>query len=101
MPIVNLYCRPTDELGKEVSKPQIFLKVKGMMFRTPFQLTDIWSYQNGWTGYRTSYGSQMDSEEKEQLRSLAEKLLSQPDSELKKKALDPTGLKFCGQKFIL
>lgn len=97
MPIVTAHCRVKDGVGNPISQPQIFLKVKGKMYRTHIFLDDIGHYQSGWTGYRELYRGYMSPESKAELRKLAQAFLETDQSVF---AVDPTGLTHCGIRFV-
>lgn len=97
MPIVTAYCRVKDGLGRKIDQPQIFLKVKGKMYRTHLYLDDIGYYYSGWTGYRKLYRGYISPEKTEELRELAKAFVDKDQSAY---ALDPTGLTHCGIRFV-
>lgn len=97
MPIVTAYCRVKDGDGKEIDQPQVFLKVRGKMYRTHIWLDDISCYPSGWTGYRNLYHGYMSDGKKEELKKLAQAFLDTDQSVF---AVDPRGLTHCGIKFV-
>lgn len=98
MPIVTAYCHVKDGLGNPIKQPQVFLKVKGKMYRTHISLDDIGCYKSGWVAHTTLYRGYLSPEKYKELRELSESMLNQQD--LEQFALDPTGLTHCGIRFV-
>lgn len=97
MPIVTAYCRIKDGKDKSIERPQIFLKVRGKFYRTHLFLTEVYRCEGGWTGSVTHYRSVASEEAMSELKKLAEAWLKEDQSVY---AIDPTGLKHCGIRFV-
>lgn len=98
MPIVTAHCRIIDGMGNPECNPQVFLKIDGHFYRTPIHLKSVYKCEGGWTGSITHYRAEIIDYDKEELKLIAKNMLNQVD--LKKFALDGTGLKHCGIRFI-
>ena len=98
MPIVTAYCRVKDGQGADIKHPQVFLKVRGLFYRTHIKLDSIYAIPVGWTGHAITYRGLLTPDDGVELKELAESMLSQ--SNLKDFAVDGSGLKHCGIRFV-
>ena len=98
MPIVTAHCRILDGQGRPEANPQVFLKVKGKFFRTPYHLKKVYKCEGGWTGSSIHYRAELDEKTLKHLRTLAEIMLNTYGRDAY--ALDGTGLKHCGIRFV-
>lgn len=98
MPIVTAHCRVVDGAGNREEIPQVFLKVRGKFYRTPIHLQSVYKCKGGWCESTIHYRANIKLEDKIALSKLAQEMLNNPD--LEKYALDGTGLKHCGIRFV-
>lgn len=98
MPIVTAHCRVVDGLGNPEQKPQVFLKVRGLFYRTPIRLERVYKCKGGWTGSITHYRAEISDADKEDLRKLAVDWSTKDHSKF---AVSGEGLKHCGLRFVL